>query len=47
MTKQAILDGLQELFTVFFLAAGPALGAAIALAFLTGLVLGLFAVLTR
>ncbi len=47
MTKQAFLDSLQELVTLFFLAAGPALGAAIALAWLVGLVLGLFAVLTR
>ncbi len=47
MTRQAFLDGLQELATLFFLAAGPALGAAIALAWLVGLVLGVFAVLTR
>jgi len=47
MNSQAVLDTLQEMVTVFFLAAGPALGAAIALAWVTGLILGLFAVLTR
>jgi len=47
MNKQAVLENLQELVTLFFLAAGPALGAAIAVAWLVGLVLGLFAVITR
>jgi flagellar biosynthesis protein FliQ len=47
MTRQAVVDALQEFVTIFFLAAGPALGAAIAVAWLIGLVLGLFAVLTR
>jgi flagellar biosynthesis protein FliQ len=47
MTKQAVYDALQEFVTVTFLAAGPALGAAIAVAWLVGLTLGLFAVLTR
>jgi len=47
MNRQAVLDTLQEAVTVFFLAAGPALGAAIAVAWLAGLVLGLFALLTR
>jgi hypothetical protein len=45
--KQAVSKGLEEFITIFFLAAGPALGAAIALAWLVGLVLGLIAVLTR
>jgi hypothetical protein len=47
MNRQAVYDTLQEFVTVFFLAAGPALGAAIAVAWLAGLVLGLIAVLTR
>lgn len=47
MTKQAVYDALQEVLTVTFLAAGPALGAVIAVAWLVGLVLGLVAVLTR
>lgn len=47
MNRQAVYDTLQEFLTVFFLAAGPALGAAIAVAWLVGLALGLFAVLTR
>lgn len=45
--KQAISNALEEFVTIFFLAAGPVLGAAIATAWLIGLVLGLFAVLTR
>jgi hypothetical protein len=45
--KQGIPGVLEEFVTIFFLAAGPALGAAIALVWLVGLVLGLFAVLTR
>jgi len=47
MNRQGILNTLEEAVSVFFLAAGPALGAAIALAWVLGLVLGLFAVLTR
>jgi type III secretory pathway component EscS len=47
MNKQAIFEDLQELVTLFFLTAGPALGALIAVAWLVGLVLGLFAVVTR
>jgi len=47
MNKQAVLEDLQKLVTLFFLAAGPALGAAIAVAWLIGLGLGLLAVLTR
>jgi hypothetical protein len=47
MNKQAVFEDLQELVTLFFLAAGPALGALIAVAWLLGLVLGLFAVSTR
>ena len=47
MNRQAVYDTLQELVTVTFLSAGPALGAAIAVAWLIGLTLGIFAVLTR
>ena len=47
MNRQAVYDTLQEFVTVTFLTAGPALGAAIAVAWLVGLALGLFAVLTR
>ena len=47
MNRQAVLDTLQEFVTVFFLTAGPALGAAIALAWLVGLAWGLVAVLAR
>ena len=47
MNRQEAYDALQEFVTVTFLTAGPALGAAIAAAWLVGLVLGLFAVLTR
>jgi len=47
MGKQGALDILQEVISIFFLAAGPALGAAIAVAWLGGLILGLVAVLTR
>ena len=47
MNRQGILNALEEVVSIFFLAAGPALGAAIAFAWLLGLVLGLFAVLTR
>jgi hypothetical protein len=47
MNKQAVFEDLQELVTLFFLAAGPALGALIAVTWLIGLALGLFAVITR
>ena len=47
MNRQGILNTLEEAVSIFFLAAGPALGAAIAFAWVLGLVLGLFAVLTR
>ena len=47
MDRQAVYDTLQEFLTVTFLTAGPALGAAIAVGWLVGLVLGLIAVLTR
>ena len=47
MPRQAIANTLQEIVTLFFLSAGPALGAAIALAWVVGLVLGLIAVITR
>ena len=47
MTREALYDTLQEVVPVVFLCAGPALGAAIAVAWLVGLVLGLFALITR
>ena len=47
MNRQGILNTLEEAVSVVFLAAGPALGAAIALTWVLGLALGLFAVLTR
>jgi hypothetical protein len=47
MSKQAALENLPELVTLFFLTAGLALGAAIALAWLMGLMRGFFAVITR
>jgi hypothetical protein len=47
MTRQAILDKLQAVVIATFLGAGPALGAVIVLAWLTGLVLGLFGVIRR
>ena len=47
MNKEAVVENLQEFVTVFFLAAGPVLGAAIAAAWLVGLALGLVAVITR
>ena len=47
MNKASIYRGLEEIVTVAFLSAGPLLGAAIAVAWLIGLGLGLFAVLTR
>ena len=47
MNQQGVYDTLQEVVTITFLSAGPALGAAIAVAWLVGLALGLFAVLTR
>jgi hypothetical protein len=47
MNRQGILNTLEETVSIFFLAAGPALGLAIALAWVLGLALGLFAVLTR
>ena len=47
MGKQGALDKLQEYVTVFFLSAGPTLGAAIAIAWVIGLILGLLALLTH
>ena len=47
MNRQGILNTLEEAVSVFFLSAGPALGVAIAAAWVLGLALGLFAVLTR
>lgn len=47
MTRQAVYDTWEEVVTIVFLTAGPALGAAIAVAWLVGLVVGLIAVLTR
>jgi hypothetical protein len=47
MNRHGVYDAPQEVVTITFLSAGPALGAAIAVASLVGLVLGLVAVLTR
>jgi hypothetical protein len=47
MGKGALWGELQEFVTVFFLAAGPTLGAVIAATWVLGLILGLIAVLTR
>jgi type III secretory pathway component EscS len=47
MNKEAVFNRLEEFVTIFFLSAGPVLGAAIAVGWLVGLILGLFAVLTR
>jgi len=47
MKKEAVLDALQELVTLVFLTAGPALGATIAIVWLVGLVLGIIALVTR
>lgn len=47
MNKVSVLSWLEEFITIAFLSAGPVLGAAIAIAWLVGLGLGLFAVLTR
>ena len=47
MNRQGMLNTLEEGVSIFFLAAGPVLGVAIALAWVLGLILGLFAVLTR
>jgi hypothetical protein len=47
MTRNAVSNFLEEAITVFFLTAGPALGAIIAIVFLVGLVYGTIAVLFR
>lgn len=47
MSRQGIYDALEEVVTVFFLTAGPALGAAIAVAWLIGLICGTCAALFR
>ena len=47
MRKHAVLDAVQEFFTVGFLSAGPVLGATIAIVWLVGLVLGIVALVTR
>ena len=47
MVERQAKDILQEVVSIFFLAAGPVLGAAIAAAWVVGLVLGLLAVVTR
>lgn len=45
--RHAVSDFFQEAVTVFFLTAGPALGAAIALAWLIGLIYGTITALLR
>ena len=47
MKKHGVLNALQEFVTLGFLTAGPALGATIAVVWLVGLVLGIFALITR
>lgn len=47
MKRLAVLDALEEVLVVFFLTGGPALGAAIVLSWLVGLILGLLAVAFR
>jgi hypothetical protein len=47
MNRQAVSDYLQEAVTVFFLTAGPALGAIMAIVFLIGLVYGTITILLR
>lgn len=47
MNRQAVSNFLEEAVTVFFLTAGPALGAVIALAWLIGLIYGTLTVLLR
>ena len=47
MNRQAVFDLLEEVLTISFLTAGPALGAAIALAWLIGLISGTCVALFR
>ena len=47
MSKQAVLNHLDEVLTLVFLSVGPALGAVIAIVWLVGCVLGLVAALGR
>ncbi len=47
MTRKDMYETFQEAITVFFVSAGPALGATIAVVWLVGLGLGLLAVITR
>jgi hypothetical protein len=47
MSRQAVSSFLQEAITVFFLTAGPALGAAIAIAWLVGVIYGTIKALLR
>jgi hypothetical protein len=47
MGRHAFSDFMEEAVTVLFLTLGPALGAAIALIWLVGLIYGTFAVLFR
>lgn len=47
MNRQAILDRLEEVVTIFFLTAGPALGLVIFLTWLVGLSLGFLYALLR
>jgi hypothetical protein len=47
MSRNGVLNFMEEAVTVFFLTAGPALGAIIAIVFLIGLIYGTITVLLR
>jgi hypothetical protein len=47
MSRQGVFNFLEEAVTVFFMTAGPVLGAVIALVFLVGLIYGTFYILFR
>jgi hypothetical protein len=47
MSRQGVLDYLQEAVTVFFLTVGPVLGAIIAAVFIIGLIYGTITILFR
>ena len=47
MSRQGVFNFLEEAVTVFFMTAGPVLGAIIALAFLVGLAYGTFYIIFR
>ncbi len=47
MTNHAVTEWFNELVTLVFLSAGPALGAAVGALFLGGLIWGVVVILTR